>query len=113
MEVIEEKAKEVVEQIEDKVEITVEEIEKKVEDKVEEVAKKLDEKTDWIPSEVKTAVESKLVEVVDGSAISCSCFGFLWSLRISRKSPPTPPSKSEDSQNTPKPQPTLSIRTPV
>lgn len=127
MEIIESKKEEIVEKVIDQIEShkddivkKVDEAEVKVEETIEKVAddieKKVEDILDNAPPEVKKVVdtvESKIVEIVDGRLISCSCWGFLWSLRITRKSPQTPPSKSEDSQNKEKLPTTLSIRTPV
>ena len=127
MEVIESKKEEIVEKVIDQIESRkddivkkIDEAEVKVEETVEKVAddieKKVEDILDNAPPEVKKvldALESNIIEAVDGRLVSCSCFGFLWSLRITRKSPETPPSKSEDTQNKEKLPATLSIRTPV
>lgn len=129
VEVIESKKEEVVEKVVEQIESKKEEISKKldeseimVEESVEKVGKKLDDtvrsvvdKLDDNPQVAKVIdkIEDVIVEQLDGRDISCSCFGFLWSLRITRKNPQNTPSKSADTQNKSKPQPTLSIRTPV
>jgi hypothetical protein len=129
MEVIESKKEEVVEKVieqienrKDDISKKVDETEVKVEETVEKVSKKLEEtvssvvdKLDDNPQVAKVidSVENIIIDQLDNRDLSCSCFGFLWSLRITRKSPQKTPSKSEESQNKSKPQPTLSIRTPV
>lgn len=129
VELVESKKEEVVEKVLDQIEGKKEEIGKKldeseivVEESVEKVAKKLEDtvssivdKLDDNPEVAKVidSVEDVIASQLDGRDISCSCFGFLWSLRITRKSQKKTPSKSEGSQNTQKLPPTLSIRTPV
>ena len=129
MEVIESKKEEAVEKVIDQIEshkdeiaTKIEETEVKIEESVEKVGKKLEDtvssvvdKLDDNPQVAKVidSVETIVVDQLDDRNLSCSCFGFLWSLRITRKSPQTPPSKSEETQNKPTPQPTLNIRIPV
>lgn len=128
-EIIESKKEEVIEKITDQIESKKDEIVKKADDvldssevaieaSVEEAGKKIEEVAkpvlDLIESNPQVAsIIDSVVDQVDGRDISCSCWGFLWSLHITRKSPLTPPSKSEDSSRKSKAQPTLNIRTPV
>jgi hypothetical protein len=111
MEAVEKKIEEVLESKTEEIDKKVDEAEVKIEETVENVATDIEKKIEDIlenaSPEVKKVVdvvESKLIEVIDGRVFSCSCFGFLWSLRIARKSPQTPPSKSEETQNKETPQ---------
>lgn len=109
-EAIEKKVEEVMEQKAEEIDKKVDEAEVKIEAAAEKAAdeleKKVDEIMDAAPPEVQKVLDivaSNLVEVVDGRDFSCSCFGFLVSLRITRKDKKSSPSKSEE---------TLSIELP-
>jgi len=94
-------------------------VEKIVEAKTEEIAVKLDDVLDKVeevkieePKIIATIIDKlddipvineamqNIVEVVDGRSFTCSCWGWLFVLRISRKSRNTPPSKPEETTNT-------------
>ena len=111
---IQKKVEEIIESKSEEIQKKADEIEVKIEETVEKVADDIQKKIeDILPDQLEKIIESNLVEVIDGRVFSCSCFGLLWSLRITRKSPPTLPSKSEETRNTKKPGPPLKIRTPV
>lgn len=112
-ELVESKKEEVLEKAVEKLEEKKEEIDKKidqVEESVEkaadEAAKKLEEAakpvTDIIDKLDDNAQVAQALDFIgdqfDGREFSCSCFGWLVALRISRKSKATPPSKSEEIQ---------------
>jgi hypothetical protein len=105
-EAIEKKVEEVMEQKAEEIDKKVDEAEVKLEAVAEkaadEIEKKVDEILDVAPPEVKKVLDivgSNLVEVVDGRDFSCFCFGFLVSLRITRKDKKSSPSKSEETLN--------------
>lgn len=94
--------------IEEVVETKVEEVTVKLDDvldKVQEVTieepkviEKIVDKLDDVP--VINEAMKNMVEVIDGRAFTCSCWGWLFVLRISRKARNIPPSKSEEKTNT-------------
>jgi vacuolar-type H+-ATPase subunit H len=110
----------VVEQLEQK----SEEVEKKVEETVDKVLDSVEETTQKVADEVVTSavkpvadlidkidddprvkavldnITSGIVEQVDGRMFSCFCLGFDFSLRISRRTPAPPQTKSAETQNT-------------
>lgn len=90
----EKKVDEALDKVEDVIEKTVEEISEKVEKVVEELSAKVD-----LPPEVEKVIDI-LEDQLDGREVSCSCFGWLVALRITRKSKQTPPTKSADEQKT-------------
>lgn len=104
VELIESKKEEILDKIEEVAEQKVDAAETAVEEAASDLGKKLEElaapvadlidKLDDNP-QVAAAIES-LVTQVDGREVSCSCFGFLFALRITRKSKTTPPAKPED-----------------
>lgn len=101
---VEDTVKDIMEKVEDKLEDIASDIGEDVGDKVEELVKKVED----IHPSVKIAVdavEAKLAEVVDGRALSCSCWGFLWTLRIVRKSRQPSLPKVEESASTPTAEP--------
>ena len=135
MEVVEQKIKDVVAQHSDQIESAVEDkveqvikdkadeinaeldkVEDKVESTIEKVGDSIEKKVDeLVPEPLKNVLdiaESNLAEVVDGRVFSCSLFGFLLSLRITRKNPKSSPSKSEETSNKVPSQPALNIRIP-
>lgn len=121
MEVIEQKVKDAVAQHADQIESVVEDkVQQVIKDKadeinaeVEKVGDSIEKKVDeLVPEPLKNIVESNLAEVVDGRVFSCSLFGFLLSLRITRKNPKSSPSKSEETSNKAPSQPVLNIRIP-
>jgi hypothetical protein len=94
---VEDLVKEHSDQIHDVVEKKADEILDKVEDNVESVLEKIGDKIDEIiPDEVKKVLDTILV---DGRVFSCSLFGFLWSLRITRKLRHSPLPKVMDYTN--------------
>lgn len=93
---VEDVVKDLAEKVEDKVEDVVKDLAEKVEDKVEELIKKVEDDHPSVKIAVD-AIETKLAEVVDGRVLSCSCWGFLWTLRITRKTPQSSLPKPEDS----------------
>lgn len=113
--VVENKIEEVLDSKTDEIKSELDKIENKVESAIETIGNDIEKKVDELPEPIKNVlelVESNLADVVDGRVISCSLFGFLWTLRITRKSPQSSPSKSEESLNKAKSQPSLSIRIP-
>ena len=109
--VVESKIEEVLDSKTDEIKSELDKIENNVESAIETIEKKVDE----LPEPIKNVlelVESNLADVVDGRVISCSLFGFLWSLRITRKTAGSVPSKSKEIENKAKSQPSLSIRIP-
>jgi hypothetical protein len=131
--VITEKAVELVESKQDEI---VEKVLEKVEEKKEEIEKKVDEVADKAEAAIESAAEqvgkkidnildklddnpqiAKAIDVLDdivgdqlnGREVSCACWGFLWSLRITRKVPQSPPAKSEATPKTELPAPTPSV----
>lgn len=112
--VVEKKVEEVLESKTAEVKAEVDKVEDKIESTLEKTADDIEKKFDQVvPESVKNIVESNLAEIVDGRVISCSLFGFLWTLRITRKDSQSSPSKSEETENKPKSQPALNIRVPV
>lgn len=113
----------VVELVESKKDEVIEKVLEQVEAKKEELSEKVDEVADTAEAAIETAADdlgkkmesivdklddnvhiAKALDVLDdvigdqldGREISCSCFGWLVALRMSRKRRTTPPSKSED-----------------
>lgn len=104
----------VVELVEAKKEEVVEKVLEQVEEKKEEVADKVEsviEKVEEVIAEHPQV--AKVVEVVgdqlNGREISCSCFGWLVALRITRKSQTSAPAKSEATPSKESPVPTPSV----
>jgi ElaB/YqjD/DUF883 family membrane-anchored ribosome-binding protein len=99
---LEEKKEEIekkVDEVADKAEETVEKAAEEVGKKIEEAAKPLTDLIDKLDDNPQiAAVLEGIVSQVDGREISCSCFGWMFALRIHRKSTDSPPSKSEDLQ---------------
>lgn len=99
---LEEKKEEIekkVDEVADKAEETVEKAAEEVGKKLEEVAKPLTDLIDKIDDNPQVAaVLEGIVTQVDGREISCSCFGWMFALRIRRKSTGSPPTKSEEIQ---------------
>lgn len=86
-----------VDEVVDKVEEKVEEVAEVVTEKIEEVAKPLTDIIDKLDDNPQVAkVLDAIEDQLDGREVSCSCFGWLFALRISRKRKETPPSKSEE-----------------
>ncbi len=117
----------VVEIVESKKEEIIEKALEQVEDRKEEAAKKVDEVADKVEATIENAGDeigkkvegiidklddnphiAKALDIlddvignqVDGREISCSCFGWLVALRITRKSQKNSPSKSEATLST-------------
>ncbi len=91
-------------EIESKVDDVMDKTEEKVESAIEDIGKKLEDIVDKLDDNPQVAkvldiVDDVIGDQLDGREISCSCFGFLWFLRISRKNKPSPPSKSADTLN--------------
>ena len=105
-------------------------VEEVIESKTEEVIVKVDEVLDNIektevvidvPKPVEEIIEKvekievvkdvieNVVEVVDGRTFSCSIFGWLLSLHITRKQKTPPQTKSEDIPNKPEVKPSQDI----
>jgi hypothetical protein len=93
---IEKKVDEVADKAEDVIEKVAEEVGKKVEDAVMSVIDKLDDNPQV--AKVLDVVEDAVIKQLDGREVTCSCFGWLVALRITRKIRASPPSKSEDVQ---------------
>lgn len=115
VEVIESKKDEVIEKVVEQIEERKEEIEKKVDEvadkaeetiekaadevakKVEEVAKPLTDIIDKLDDNPQVAKALDIIgDQLDGREISCSCFGWLVALRITRKSKKTSQAKLEE-----------------
>lgn len=97
VELVESKTEEIekkVEETTDKVLYTVQENTQKVADKVEEAVKPIADLIDDNPAvkKVLDGTSESIVEKVDGREFSCFCFGWLLSLKISRKLPQSSPS---------------------
>lgn len=96
------------EQIEEKVDETLDKVEESIEKASEEFGKKAEEaakpiadiidKLDDNPQIAKIIdiVGDSIVDQLTGREISCSCFGWMFALRISRKTTVSAPSKSEE-----------------
>jgi hypothetical protein len=99
---LEEKKEEIekkVDEVADKAEDTVEKAAEEVGKKLEEAAKPLTDLIDKLDDNPQiAAVLEGIVTQVDGREISCSCFGWMFALRIHRKSTGSPPAKSEEIQ---------------
>jgi hypothetical protein len=107
IELVEQKAEEVekkVEETTDKVLDTIQEntqaVAEKVEDAVEKAAKPLTDLIDKLDDDprVKAVIDNvteAVAEQLDGREFSCGCFGWMFALRIARKSRQPSPSKSE------------------
>jgi len=97
---VEEKKEEIekkVDDVADKAEEAVEKVADEVSKKVEEVAKPLTDLIDKIDDNPQVAKVLDIIgNQVDGREISCSCFGWLVALRITRKSKKTSQAKSEE-----------------
>jgi hypothetical protein len=113
VELVEQKAEEVekkVEETADKVLDTVQEntqvVADKVEDAIETVTKPITDLIDKLDDnpavkKVIDGISESIVEQVDGRVFSCSLFGWLFALRITRKTPQSSPTKSEETENKP------------
>jgi hypothetical protein len=86
----EKKVDEAMDKVEDTVEQVIENISEKVEKALEELSAKVD-----LPPQVDKVIDI-LEDQLDGRQLSCSCFGWLFALRIARKSKQTPPTKPAD-----------------
>ncbi len=94
---IEKKVDEVADKVEDSIEKASEEVGKQLEEAAKPIADIID-KLDDNP-QIANAIEMVsdiIVDQLTGREVSCSCFGWLFALRITRKTPPTPPSKPEE-----------------
>jgi hypothetical protein len=117
----------VVELVESKKEEVVEKVLEQVEEKKEEISEKVDEVVDKAEAAIESAgdaigkkaeaildklddnpqvakaldiLDDVIGDQLDGREVSCSCFGWLVALRITRKSQKTPPAKSEETLST-------------
>lgn len=97
---IAEKVDEVADKTEEAIEKVADEIAKKLEEPVAAIIDKLDDN----PQIAKAidVVQDVIGDQLDGREISCSCFGWLVALRISRKTQSTLPSKPEEKPETTK-----------
>lgn len=97
---LEEKKEEIeqkVDEVADKAEETIETAAEEISKKLEEAAKPLTDLIDKLDDNPQiAAVLEGIVTQVDGREITCSCFGWLFALRISRKRADSPPTKSEE-----------------
>ncbi len=115
VEIVESKKDDVLEKVADQIEEKKEELEKKVDEvadtveetvekaadelakKVEEAAKPLADILDKLDDNPQVAKALDIIEdQLDGREVSCSCFGWLVALRITRKSKKTSQAKSEE-----------------
>lgn len=115
IEIVESKKDEIAEKVIEQIEGKKEDIEKKVDEvadkaeetieqvgeKIEEAAKPLTDLIDKLDDNPQIAkaidmVDDIIGDQLDGREISCSCFGWLVALRISRKMKKTLPSKPEE-----------------
>lgn len=96
---LEEKKEEIekkVDEAADKAEETVEKAAEEIGKKLEEAAKPLTDLIDKLDDNPQiAAVLEGIVTQVDGREISCSCFGWMFALRIHRKSTRSPQSSTE------------------
>lgn len=102
----------------DQVEAVVEDVTAKVSELVTDaiesnpVVQKVEALIDSNP-EVKAAVdklEAKLVEMVDGKGSTCWCFGWWWTLKITRRDPRKTPSTPSLSSETVAPAPSVEVK---
>lgn len=101
---IEKKAAETTDKVLDDVQANTQKVADKVEDVVEKAAKPLTDLVDKLDDnphvkKVLDGVTESIVQQVDGREFSCFCFGLGLSLRISRKSRQSSPSKVEGLDN--------------
>lgn len=101
---IEKKVEETTDKVLDTVQENTQEVAEKIEDAVEKATKPIADLIDKIDDnpavkEVIDNITESIVEQVDGRVFSCSCFGFLWSLQITRNKKDTPPSTQKDAEN--------------
>jgi len=113
IELVEEKKEEIVEKVVEQLESKKEEIEEKidqaenvVEQTVEAIGDKLEaivDKLDDNPQIAKAidVLDDVIGNQIDGREVTCSCFSWLFVLRITRKNPPTVPSKPTETENKP------------
>lgn len=102
-----ERAVEEIEKKEEEIEKKVDEVEVVIETKIEEVVNKLEEVSkpvldilDKIDDNPQVAKALEMVaEQFDGREINCSCFSWLFVLRISRKNRQTPQTKPVETEN--------------
>ena len=100
VELVEQKTEEIektVEDTTDKVLDTVQENTQKVADKIEEIAKPVTDLIDKLDDnpvvkKVLDTVTESVAEQLDGREFSCGCFGWLFALRITRKTRQSAPS---------------------
>ena len=113
IELVEEKKEEILEKVIEQLESKKEDVEKKVDeaetiveqtaeaigDKLEQIVDKLDD----IPQVAKAieVLDDVIGNQIDGREVTCSCFSWLFVLRITRKNPPTAPSKPAETENKP------------
>lgn len=121
IDLVEEKREEIIEAVVGKIEGQKEEIERKVDQveetvekaadevgkKLEEVAKPITDIIDKLDDNPQIARALDIIgDQFDGREISCSCFGWLFALRIARKTSHSSPAKLEETlQKTPTVQP--------
>lgn len=101
---VEKKVEETTDKVLDTVQENTQAVADKVEDVVEKVAKPLTDIIDKLDDnpqvkKVLDGITDSVVAQVDGREFSCSLFGWLFALRITRKSPQPSPSKSEVSES--------------
>lgn len=113
IELVEEKKEEIIEKVEEQLESKKEEVGKKVdqvENTIEQTAEAIGDKLEAIVDKLDDNPQvAKALEVldnvlgnqVDGREVTCSCFSWLFVLRITRKNPPTVPSKPVETENKP------------
>lgn len=100
VEEVEQKVEETADKVLDIVQEKTQAAATKVEDAVEKVAKPVTDLIDKIDDDprVKAVLDSvtgAVAEQIDGRVFSCGCFGWMFALRITRKTPQPSPSKSE------------------
>jgi hypothetical protein len=97
---VEKKVEETTDKVLDAVEENTQKVADKIEDAVEKVAKPLTDLIDKIDDDPRVkamidGVTDAVGDQLDGREFSCGCFGWMFALRIARKSRESTPSKSE------------------
>jgi len=100
VEEVEKKVEETTDKVLDSIQENTQVVADKVEDAVEKAAKPLTDIIDKLDDDprVKAVIDNvtaAVAEQLDGREFSCGCFGWLFALRITRKSRQSSPSKSE------------------
>ena len=97
---IEKKVEETADKVLDDIQENTQKVADKVEDVIENVTKPLSDLIDKLDDnpaikKLMDGISESIVEQVDGRVFSCSLFGWLFALRITRKTPQSSPAKPE------------------